>query len=85
MEGRDHLKALEEYATAARLAPENLEVVYWHAVALVNMQRLDDALPLFRSVFARDRNWIELTPRLVAAELLPNDPRLIERICAAGN
>ncbi len=85
MEGRDHPKALEEYAAAARLAPENLEVVYWHAVALVNMQRLDDALPFFRSVFARDRNWIELTPRLVAAELLPNDSRLIERICAAGN
>jgi uncharacterized Ntn-hydrolase superfamily protein len=83
MERRDHPKALEEYATAARLAPENLEVVYWHAVALVNMQRIDDALPLFRSVFARDRNWVTLTPRLVAAELLPNDPHLIERICEA--
>ena len=85
MERRDHPKALEEYETAARLAPENLEVVYWHAVALVNMQRIDDALPLFRSVFARDRNWVELTPRLPDAELLPNDPHLIERICKAGD
>jgi uncharacterized Ntn-hydrolase superfamily protein len=85
MERRDHQQALEEYATAARLAPENLEVVYWHAVALVNMQRLDDALPLFRSVFARDRNWVELTRRLPEAELLPNDPQLIERICKAGD
>ena len=84
MERGDHPKALEEYGAAARLAPENVEVVYWHAVALVNMQRLDDALPLFRSVFARDRNWVELTPRLADAELLPNDPRLIERICEAG-
>jgi hypothetical protein len=39
MERRDHPKALGEYVTAARLALENIEVVYWHAVALVNMQR----------------------------------------------
>jgi uncharacterized Ntn-hydrolase superfamily protein len=83
METRDHRRALEEYATAARLAPGNVEIVYWHAVALVNMQRVDDALPLFRSVFTQDRNWVTLTPRLAEAELLPNDPHLIARICAA--
>jgi uncharacterized Ntn-hydrolase superfamily protein len=85
LERGDHPKALAEYATAAGLASENLEVVYWHGVALVNMQRLDDALPLFRSVFARERNWVELTPRLAAAGLLPNDPHLIARICKAGD
>lgn len=79
----DHPMALEEYLTAARLAPGNVEVVYWHAVALVNMRRIDEALPLFRSVFARDRNWVTLTARLAEAELLPNDPQLIERICEA--
>jgi len=83
MESRDHPQALEEYLSAARLAPENVEVVYWHAVALVNMQRIDDALPLFGSVFARDRRWVTLTARLAEAELLPNDPQLIKRICEA--
>jgi uncharacterized Ntn-hydrolase superfamily protein len=83
METRDHPKALTEYREAARLAPDNIEMVYWHAVALVNMQRIDEALPLFREVFARDRCWITLTPRLAAAELLLDDPQLIERICAA--
>src|SRR6185369_11652556 len=83
LERRDHPQALEEYVTAARLAPGNVEVVYWHAVALVNMQRIDDALPLFRSVFARDRRWVTLTPRLAEAGLLPDDPHLIERICEA--
>ncbi len=81
MEHRDNVKALEEYGAAAELAPDNLEIVFWHAIALVNMQRIDDALPLFRSVFARDKNWVILTPRLAEAELIPNDPRLIERIC----
>lgn len=83
MEHGDHPMALEEYLTAARLAPGNIEVVYWHAVALVNMQRIDEALPLFRSVFARDRNWVTLTARLAEAELLPNDSQLIQRICEA--
>lgn len=81
MEQKDHAKALEEYEAAARLAPDNAELVYWHAVALVNMQRTEDAMPLFRKVFARDKNWVTLTPRLAEAELLPNDPKLIERIC----
>lgn len=81
MERRDHARALEEYSAAARLAPDNLEIVYWHAVALVNMERIEDAMPLFRSVFARDKNWVTLTPRLAEAELLPKNPGLIERIC----
>jgi uncharacterized Ntn-hydrolase superfamily protein len=84
MERKDHRSALEEYGAAARLAPDNLEIIYWHAIALVNMQRIDDAMPLFRWVFARDRNWVALTPRLAEAELLPNDPQLIERICGVG-
>lgn len=83
MEQRDNPKALEEYLTAARLAPGNAEIVYWQAVALVNIRRIDDALPLFRSVFARDRRWIALTPRLAEAGLLPDDPELIARICKA--
>src|SRR5512143_1815300 len=77
MERRDHARALEEYSAAARLAPDNLEIVYWHAVALVNMERIEDAMPLFRSVFARDKNWVTLTPRLAEAELLPKNPGLI--------
>jgi uncharacterized Ntn-hydrolase superfamily protein len=85
MERKDHGSALEEYGAAARLAPDNLELVYWHAIALVNMHRIDDALPLFRWVFARDRNWVTLTPRLAEAELLPNDPQLIERICGINS
>jgi hypothetical protein len=29
-----------------------------------------------------DKNWAVLTPRLPGAGLLPNDPKLIERIVA---
>lgn len=85
MERKDHARALEEYGAAARLAPDNPEIVYWHAVALVNIQRIEDAMPLFRKVFVRDKNWVTLTPRLAGAGLIPNDPGLIERICGVDD
>jgi tetratricopeptide (TPR) repeat protein len=84
VEKKDNEGALREYSAAAALAPDNLEMVYWHAVALVNMGRVDEALPLFRRVFRGDANWKTLTPRLPAAGLLPNDQSLINRI-VAGN
>src|SRR5688572_1854975 len=85
VEKKDNDGALREYAAAERLVPDNAEMIYWHAVALVNMGRVDESLPLFRKVFAMDRNWITLTPRLPKAGLLPDDPKLIERIVSVGS
>jgi hypothetical protein len=59
-------------------------MIYWHAVALANMGRVDESLPLFKKVFAMDRNWMDLTPRLPQAGLLPDDKQLIQRIVAQG-
>src|SRR3982751_712676 len=80
VEKKDNEGALREYGAAERLVPDNAEMIYWHAVALVNMGRVDESLPLFKRVFAIDRNWITLTPRLPKSGLLPDDPKLIERI-----
>ncbi|HKS09062.1 MAG TPA: DUF1028 domain-containing protein [Pyrinomonadaceae bacterium] len=85
VEKKDNEGALREYSAAEKLVPDNAEMIYWHAVALVNMGRVDDSLPLFRKVFAMDRNWITLTPRLPKSGLLPDDPKLIERIVSVGN
>ena len=80
VEKKDNEGALREYSAAERLVPDNAEMIYWHAVALVNMGRVDESLPLFRKVFAMDKNWATLTPRLPKSGLLPNDPKVIERI-----
>lgn len=80
VEQKDNERALREYSAAARLVPDNVEMVYWHAIALINMGRVEESLPLFRRVFAADKNWATLTPRLVRSGLLPDDPKLIERI-----
>ncbi len=80
-------RALQEYATAESMVPDeatNGEMVFWHAVMLANLGRVDEALPLFRRAFAQDPNWIELVRRLPKAGQLPDDPALIERIVSAG-
>ena len=84
VERKDNDAALREYSAAAKLAPTNLEMIYWHAVALVNMGRVDQALPLFQRVFAGSPNYVTLTPRLVKSGLLPNDPPLLDRIKRAA-
>lgn len=80
VEKKDNEGALREYGAAEKLVPDNAEMIYWHAVALVNMGRVDESLPLFRKVFQMDHNWAILTPRLPAAGLLTKDTTVINRI-----
>jgi uncharacterized Ntn-hydrolase superfamily protein len=80
VEKKDNEGALREYGAAEKLVPDNAEMIYWHAVALVNMGRVEESLPLFRKVFGMDKNWAELTPRLSKVGLLPDDAKMIERI-----
>jgi len=70
VEKGDFETALKEYSAAEDMFPENLEMKYWHAVSLVNMNRIDDAVSLFKEVFAKDSNWKILTPRLINVGLL---------------
>jgi uncharacterized Ntn-hydrolase superfamily protein len=44
--------ALHEYARASELAPEILELPFWHAVTLAGIGRESEAVPIFRAVFA---------------------------------
>ncbi len=84
VERKDNEGALREYGAAERLVPDNIEMVYWHAVALANMNRVAEALPLFRRVFNAEPNWRTLTPRLVKSGILPDDKAMLERILSAG-
>ena len=74
--------ALRSYSEAARLAPGNDELLFWQAATLWKLGREKEAAPLFRKVFARDRRWVELAPRLVPAGLLDDDPAALGRIRA---
>jgi len=74
--------ALREYARAEALTPENIEMVFWHAVSLANAGRVEESLPLFRHVFDRGEIWAELVPRIRRSGFLPDDDELIGRILA---
>jgi tetratricopeptide (TPR) repeat protein len=73
-------EAMKAYSAAAGLAPGNNEILFWQAVTLWKLGKEKEAAPLFRKVFARDRRWVTLIPRLVPAGLLENDPASIKRI-----
>ena len=79
-EVNDYEGVMREYLAAEELVPDNPEIFFWHAVALVNIQRVEEALPVFRSVFATDLNWLTLAPRLVTCGMLPDDPEVMQRI-----
>jgi uncharacterized Ntn-hydrolase superfamily protein len=73
-------EALVEYRTAAQMAPNIPELPFWQAVTLADLGRMEEALPLFRAVFASDPNLATLVERLPAAGLLHADPPRLARI-----
>ncbi len=77
-------EAMQAYSKAMQLVPDNLEMTFWPAVTLASIGRVEEALPLFRKVFSRDKNWMELVKRLPKSDLLPDDPKLIEKILSVG-
>jgi uncharacterized Ntn-hydrolase superfamily protein len=90
VEHNDTEAALQHYSRAENImvsAPNTdqsrlAEAIYWHAVALVTMKRVDESLPLFKRAFSLQPKWRELTPRLPKSGLLPEDAELIKRITA---
>lgn len=70
VEKSDMITAMNEYNAAMKMFPANLEMQYWTAVTLANSNELAKAIPIFRKVFAGDKNWKELTRRLPQVKLL---------------
>lgn len=61
---------MKEYVAAEEMFPGNEEMKYWYAVTLVNNEKRKEALPIFKEVFSKNKNWKLLTPRLIDAGLL---------------
>jgi len=76
--------ALRAYAAAEAMFPDNLEMKFWHAVALVNAGRTPESLPLFEAVFKANRDWATLIPRLPASGTLTADDATLTRILAVA-
>jgi len=82
LEKNDFATANAEYAAARESAPGLMEIPFWWAVTLVKSGKVDETLPIFKSVFDREKAWVRLVPLLAASERLPDDPELIKKILA---
>ncbi len=80
IEKGDEQTALREYRMAENMLPERLEVKYWHAVSLVNIGQIEQALPMFQEIFRKDKNWKVLTPRLIKPGILIVEHNELEKI-----
>ncbi len=80
VEKNDMELAMKEYSAAMNMFPENLEMKYWTAIALVNVGQLEKALPMFKDIFSKNENWKTLTPRLIKNEMLVADEETLKRI-----
>jgi len=72
--------ALECYKKGMKMIPENIEMKYWTAVMLANINRLEEALVLFSEVFKEDNNWKILTERLPEVNMLSIKEDALEKI-----
>lgn len=80
MTTNDVAAAIRHYDRASAMVPDNAEMVYWTGVTLASEGRVEESLPRFERAFAADPRWAVLTARLPAADLLPDDPELLEAI-----
>jgi uncharacterized Ntn-hydrolase superfamily protein len=80
VEKNDMKSAMEFYGSAEKMFPDNLEMKYWHAVALANNGRVDESLPIFKKIFKADPNWAILTERLPAVGQLTVTKEELQKI-----
>ena len=80
MEKNDAKKANAEYSAAEQLAPQLVEIPFWRAVTLASGGKLDEALPIFKRVFERERVWVDLVPELSRDGMLPKEAEVLRKI-----
>jgi uncharacterized Ntn-hydrolase superfamily protein len=84
-EKNDLITEAKEYGIVETLIPNNAEIKFWHAVTLVNNHKTKEALPLFKTVFEMDNNWLLLFSRLRKADILTCDAETEKIILSLTN
>ena len=73
-------EAMKEYSLGASLAPNIEELPFWQAVTMAANGHLQEALPIFHSVFKINRDWAETIQRLATAGVFPDDKEMLDKI-----
>jgi uncharacterized Ntn-hydrolase superfamily protein len=80
VEKNDMTTAMKEYNAAMKMFPQNLEMQYWTAITLANNKQVEKAIPMLKKIYAKDRNWQELTRRLPKVNLLTVSEADLQRL-----
>lgn len=70
IENNNMTLAMQEYGTAMKLFPKNLEMQYWTAITLANGGNVPKAALMLQAIYAKEPNWRKMTKRLPKAGLL---------------
>ncbi len=73
-------EAMKQYSMGADLAPTIDELPFWQAVTMAANGHLQEALPIFHSVFSKNRDWAEALRRLPAAGFMPDNQDMLDTI-----
>ncbi len=80
MEKGDSKRALEQYKKSAELYPENPELVFWHAVTLLNQGEVKEGIVMMKSIFKRSKDMKVLLRRLPEVGLLTVDKETLHAL-----
>ena len=78
MENKDADAALRAYDAAEQLLPNNNEIKFWKAVALVNSGQIKQSVPIFERLFRNDKRWQRLLERLPDSDLITIDQSALD-------
>ena len=70
IENNNMTLAMQEYETAMKMFPKNLEMQYWTAITLANSGNVQKASLMLKAIYAKEPNWRKMTPRLPKSGLL---------------
>jgi uncharacterized Ntn-hydrolase superfamily protein len=76
-------ESLKAYEKAGKFAPDFEELEFWQGVSLVQAKRLKEAKPIFKKVFKKNKDWIQVARSLPKIGLLPNNRWMIRQILSA--
>ena len=79
-EKNDMKLAMDEYGTAMKMFPGNLEMQYWTAITLANNKKVNEAAAMLRKIYLKEANWRELTKRLPKVNLLNVNENELKRL-----
>ena len=73
-------ESLKAYEKAGKFAPDFEELQFWQGVSLVQAKRLKEAKPIFKKVFKKNKDWMQVTRSLPKVGLLPKEPSILRQI-----